>query len=594
MSRSARLLHVGADEVTTVWAVASQMKAVAIISAALSLTIAAVESLAMAGLVTLLTAKSSSTGIGLTSASVEAVASPPAVIGLAVLSLLLNLTQTWVRERVTGDWELTQRRALIDAFGAADYPAQINYSSGRLTSAGEFIAAGGNTIGGIIGLIGFGARALVYGAVSVIASWQVAAIAVVCGSVLVLLLRMVSRRTRTMNTAIARSQQDVTEDIADLSPSARELHALNRWPVTTERLTTQLTEIRNTRLIARLLAGMVGPVYAMGTLMVGVGVAVWATHQGASTTRLAISGLLLVRALGSAQSTQVGFQAVNDAIPFMERGLQAINELRAAARRTGGLVDRSDDGGAVMLQVRNACVSYGNDTVVKDLHLDLPDRGGLALIGPSGAGKSTTLLALSGLLRPETGVVTFGGADLSKLDLAEVTNDIGYLPQDPRLIRATLRENLLRWPTQIDDSRLELLLDRAGLMDTVQGFAGGLDSTMGRAAEGLSGGELQRLGLVRLLLASPPVMLLDEPTSALDRHNADRVSALIEEAMVDHLVVLVTHRPDLLLHCSEMVYMEGGRAVDHGTLAELRVRHRFVDAMARGLGTEATDASQGR
>lgn len=591
-------LRVGHDETGTIWGAVRQMRSVAAISVALSLSIAAVESLAMAGLVAMLTAGSDTLGID--AGMAKHVAHAPVVLVLSGISLLLNVTQTWVRERVTGDWELARRIELIEAFRHADYSTQVNYSSGRLAVDGEYIAAGGSTIGGIIGLIGFAARALVYGVTSVVASWQVASVAVACGSVLVVVLRLVSRRTRALNEQVAKAYGDASEDLADLAPSSRELHALNRWDVTTRRLSDQLAHIRATRFNARLLAGMVGPVYAMGTLVVGVGVALWANRAGEPPTRLAISGLLLVRSLGSAQSTQVGFQAVNDSRPYMDRGLEAIRELRKAARAES-LDEPSDiaapvpSSAAPTLRVLGASVSYGNDVVVDALDLELRGTGGVALIGPSGAGKSTVLLSLSGLLRPDSGAVELHGVDLGSLDLGTVTDSIGYLPQDPRLIRASLRDNLLRWPGTAPDEQLRAILRRTNLLDTVDGFPGGLDSPMGRAAEGLSGGELQRLGLVRLALADPPVLLLDEPTSALDRANSEVVSELIAEQMSDHLVVLVTHRPDLLLHCTELVYLEAGRVIDRGTLDALAGRNEFVAAMAQGiLDPSAAWSGEGR
>ncbi|MFN8050236.1 MAG: ABC transporter ATP-binding protein [Acidimicrobiales bacterium] len=577
-----RLLKFGTGGTVSIWGALGKMKTIAAISAVLSLSIAGVESLAMAGLVTLLTAGTGAAQIS--SGLTDHIANAPAVLALGLISLALNAVQTWVRERVTGDWELQLRLELIDAFRRADYSTQANYPAGRLSVDGENIASGGNTIGGIIGLIGFASRTFVYGIVSVVASWQVAGIAVMCGSVLVFLLRMISRRTRKLNDRVALLYRDVTEDIVDLAPTARELHALNRWSTMIERITEQLREIRLTRFTARALAAMVGPAYATGTLVIGAAVAEWARGgSDQSTTRLAVSGLLLIRCLGSAQSTQVGFQSVNDSLPYMDRGIAAIEDLRARARVTDSIEHSPDAADEPRLEVFQASISYGNDTVVRDLTLSLGGRGGVALIGPSGAGKSTTLLALSGLLRPDTGLVLCDGADMADLDLSQVTDTIGYLPQDPRLIRATLRDNLVRWPQDPTDDDLTARLDRVGLMATVNGFDGGLDATMGRSAEGLSGGELQRLGLVRLLLAKPRIMLLDEPTSALDRLNADRVASEIAAAMEDHLVILVTHRPDLLLHCSELIYMEAGSIVDRGTLSDLAERNRFVAAMAREL-----------
>ena len=123
------------------------------------------------------------------------------------------------------------------------------------------------------------------------------------------------------------------------------------------------------------------------------------------------------------------------------------------------------------------------------------------------------------------------------------------------------------------------VLDRVGLTATVEGFADGLDTDMGRGGEGFSGGEVQRFGLARLEVNQPHVWLLDEPTSALDRENSARVASVITAAMRDHLVILVTHRPELLADCDRVIFMEHGRIVDDGKLDEVAARQTFVASM---------------
>jgi ABC-type bacteriocin/lantibiotic exporter with double-glycine peptidase domain len=81
------------------------------------------------------------------------------------------------------------------------------------------------------------------------------------------------------------------------------------------------------------------------------------------------------------------------------------------------------------------------------------------------------------------------------------------------------------------------------------------------------------------MVNQPDVWLLDEPTSALDKANSDLVADIITDAMKDHLVVVVTHRPDLLHHCGRVIYMEAGKVVDDGTLDEVAARQPFVAAM---------------
>jgi ABC-type transport system involved in cytochrome bd biosynthesis fused ATPase/permease subunit len=173
----------------------------------------------------------------------------------------------------------------------------------------------------------------------------------------------------------------------------------------------------------------------------------------------------------------------------------------------------------------------------------------------------------------------------------ELGHVVGMLPQDPRLLHASLRSNIVRDGVDASDDDVFRALDAVRLTETVNGFGKGLDTAMGREGEGFSGGELQRLGLARLMVNQPDVWLLDEPTSALDRTNSDLAAKIITDAMQDHLVVVVTHRPDLLHHCGRVIYMEAGQVVDDGTLAEVAGLQPFVAAMIHSGAPEPSPSA---
>ncbi|MFM7068628.1 MAG: ATP-binding cassette domain-containing protein, partial [Actinomycetes bacterium] len=283
----------------------------------------------------------------------------------------------------------------------------------------------------------------------------------------------------------------------------------------------------------------------------------------------------LVRALTAAQTAQVNYQQYNDTRPYLDRVASVIMMFRSHRRSVG------DDRPAqpIVLAVDGADLSHGNDVVVENLHLRITGPGGVALIGPSGSGKSTTTTALAGLLEPKAGVVTASGIPLSVIPSPELGHIVGMLPQDPRLLHASLRSNMVRDGVDVSDETVLAAIEAVGLTATVSGFSNGLDTPMGRDGEGFSGGEMQRLGLARLLVNQPDVWLLDEPTSALDRKNTEIATRIITDAMQRHLVVVVTHRPELLHHCGRVIYMEAGRIVDDGTLEDVAARQPFVASM---------------
>lgn len=503
---------------------------------------------------------------------------PWVVIALVAVTFGLSALNLALNSYYTASWEARRRVDLVRAFRSADFSTQTRHSGSSLSVAAEQIGTASTVIGSLSGLITAALRTVVYLGVAFAASPAISGVAVGVGGLLVVGLRGLTRRTRALHLRISRDRSDLGDQIGEMTSSSRELHLLNRWQQIAGNLERRIESVRHARFVSASFAAMVGPIYWSGTLVVGVILAAVVRGSNSELTDLTTSGLLLIRALGAAQSAQVQYQGYNDCRPYLDRTLDLLRTLRGAARSSGD--DRAGD--QPVIELADVSLTYGNDVIVEHLDLRISGTGGVALIGPSGSGKSTILQAMSGFIDPASGTITADGIPLALLPGDDLGHTIGLLPQDPRLFRATLRDNLTRPDTVVSDDELFEALDRVGLTATVAGFADGLDAEMGRGGEGLSGGEMQRLGLARLAINRPRVWLLDEPTSALDRTNSDRVAEIVTDAMREHLVVVVTHRPELLQHCDRVIFIEDGVVLDDGTLDELTSRHPFVASMTEG------------
>jgi ATP-binding cassette subfamily C protein CydD/ATP-binding cassette subfamily C protein CydCD len=168
-----------------------------------------------------------------------------------------------------------------------------------------------------------------------------------------------------------------------------------------------------------------------------------------------------------------------------------------------------------------------SEPVLRDVDLEISLGMHVAVTGPSGAGKSTLLAALLGFLVPEQGS-------------AHVPARVAWAPQDPQLVSTTVAENLRLADPHAGDDRLAEALRLACLPDL------GLDTVLGSAGSGLSGGQAQRLALARALVAVPKseLVLLDEPTAHLDEPTAREIRANLRTALAGRTVVHVTHHPE--------------------------------------------------
>ncbi|MFF3316916.1 thiol reductant ABC exporter subunit CydD [Streptomyces sp. NPDC003035] len=193
----------------------------------------------------------------------------------------------------------------------------------------------------------------------------------------------------------------------------------------------------------------------------------------------------------------------------------------------------------------------------------------VAVVGTSGSGKTTLAQVLLRFLDADAGTYRLGGVDAAELDGDDVRRFVGLCAQDAHTFDSTLRENLRLARTGADDDELRAALDRARLLDWVDGLPDGLDTPVGEHGSRLSGGQRQRLALARALLADFPVLVLDEPAEHLDLATADALTDDLLRATEGRTTLLITHRLRGLDAVDEVVVLDAGRTVQRGPYAEL-------------------------
>ncbi|MFZ6645413.1 ABC transporter ATP-binding protein [Undibacterium sp. TJN25] len=193
----------------------------------------------------------------------------------------------------------------------------------------------------------------------------------------------------------------------------------------------------------------------------------------------------------------------------------------------------------IILQIKDLAVSYGHIEAVKGISLELHEGEITALVGANGAGKSTSLLAVSGLLKPDSGHVMLDGKDLTKLPPHRIVRNGVVQVAEGRAILTTLtvRENLeLGAYTRKD--RLQVLKDLAwvfALFPVLKTREAGL-------AGNLSGGEQQMLAIARALMAKPRVLLLDEPSMGLAPLMVQEIFRVLKEINQTGLTILLVEQ----------------------------------------------------
>lgn len=242
--------------------------------------------------------------------------------------------------------------------------------------------------------------------------------------------------------------------------------------------------------------------------------------------------------------------------------------------------DVADAADAVKLEVRDAEVKFeavgffheGRDQGLSNVTFTAPAGRTTAIVGPSGAGKSTVLKLIFRFYDPAAGRVLVDGQDLRRVTQKSLREILGLVPQDVVLFNDTIRFNISYGRPEATQEELNEAARRAQLLDFIERLPQGWETKVGERGLKLSGGEKQRVGIARVVLKDPKILILDEATSSLDSRTEAEVQAALEEASRGRTTIVVAHRLSTIADADKIVVLKDGRVVEEGAHAQLVAR----------------------
>ncbi len=221
-----------------------------------------------------------------------------------------------------------------------------------------------------------------------------------------------------------------------------------------------------------------------------------------------------------------------------------------------------------LVELRGVCKSFrkGDETItpLDDIDLDIQAGEFISLMGPSGTGKSTLLNLVSGIDRPDSGTITVDGTEVTKLSRSKLADwraaNLGYIFQTHNLIPVlTAYENvelptlLLKLSSLQRRQRVELAMEAVGLSDRADHYP-----------RQLSGGQEQRVGIARAIVAAPKVVVADEPTGSLDAETSEQVQVLLQRLNreLNITLLMVTHDSDAASIASRRLVLDRGKFLE--------------------------------
>ena len=266
----------------------------------------------------------------------------------------------------------------------------------------------------------------------------------------------------------------------------------------------------------------------------------------------------------------------------MEPIIQRINEYNNLES------ERSDNGEELekikSIQMKQVSFAYANGVKALDnINLEFSGNGMYAIVGDSGAGKSTLIKLMSALYDSYDGEIYVNGIELRHYGVKQIRSNISFVTQETELRNASIRDNI-KLDKEIDDSKIEEIIEFVNLKEVVNKLENGIDTIMNERAN-LSGGEKQRLAIARALAKESSIYIFDEPTAALDTVNEKIIKEIIEQLSKEKIVIIITHNLALLNEADLIYVMKQGKIMEQGVYSELKHEGKYfmrlMDALVK-------------
>jgi len=216
--------------------------------------------------------------------------------------------------------------------------------------------------------------------------------------------------------------------------------------------------------------------------------------------------------------------------------------------------------------------------VLKDISFGISAGEKIALVGPSGAGKSTIVSLLMKFYELSSGKILVDGRDINTLNLTQLRQHVGIVPQEVLLFGGSIRENIAYGRPNATDEEIITAARKANAYDFIQSFPEGLDTLVGERGIKLSGGQRQRIAIARAILKNPAILILDEATSSLDSESEKLVQAAMDELMKNRTSIIIAHRLSTIRKADKILVIENGRIVEQGNHEDLSLNENGLYA----------------
>ncbi len=210
-----------------------------------------------------------------------------------------------------------------------------------------------------------------------------------------------------------------------------------------------------------------------------------------------------------------------------------------------------------------------NIKALQDISFTVHKGETLAILGKTGSGKSTIISLISRLYDVSEGQITIDKKEISKVNLFDLRNSIGIVPQDAFLFSDTIKNNIKFGKEDATDDEIEAVAKSAVVHDNIIGFSKQYDTILGERGITLSGGQKQRVSIARAIIKNPKILLFDDCLSAVDTETEEAILNNLEEICRDKTTIIVSHRVSSAKNANRIIILDEGRIIEQGSHNQL-------------------------
>ena len=497
------------------------------------------------------------------------------LIGIAILFVLRSVLIFGI-QFITGSiaygYERDTRHALFSSMLGAQWPYLSRQNMGNL----EQLLTTNTMYSSLVFLnisttILIVAKTLMYIVIAVNVSPWAAAMSLVVGGVVFLVLRPLFYRTRTIGVGAESNNRGLAHFVAEHVVGMKALKAMGVEDQVGKTADGYFERVRRYYVDLLFLRSIIGmTIQFAGVLFIAAVFFIMYRSPGFSIAAFAVVVYAINQIFSQVQTGQSQLHGFGSMTPYLLKVISTRDEAEHNKEDSQGNRTFHLD---QAITFNNVSFSYPNRPLtLSDVSFKIQKGEMVALIGHSGAGKTTLADLVLRLIDPMSGSIKIDDTDIREVPVADWRGNIGYVPQDPIILNDTIERNI----TFYDESISPEDAARAAMAANIHGFIETLPqkykTIVGDRGVLISGGQRQRIALARALARKPVLLVLDEATSSLDSESENAIKKSIEDLRGRTSILVIAHRMSSISGADRIVALEAGKVVEEGAPADLRLR----------------------